>query len=127
MDDRDRAHFELLLGHAAAAIGYAKAHGRAWWKNPETVDAVLMRVTQVGEEARKTSPGALAEIPNIAWPDVKGIRSRIVHDYGTVDIFIIRGVVARQLPRLGSAVKRALAADDKRRREDTKKDGSTVR
>jgi hypothetical protein len=64
MDDRDRAHLELLLGHAAAAIGYAKARGRRWWKNPETVDAVLMRITQVGEEARKTSPGALAEVSN---------------------------------------------------------------
>jgi uncharacterized protein with HEPN domain len=122
MDDRDRAHLELLLGHAAAAIGYAKARGRRWWKNPETVDAVLMRITQVGEEARKTSPGALAEVSNIAWPEVKGIRSRIVHDYGTVDILIVRGVVARQLPRLVSALKRALAADDRRRRQDTTKD-----
>ena len=117
MDDRDRQHLERLVGHGVAAIGYARAHGRSWWRNPETVDAVLMRITQVGEEARNTSPRALAEVPGIEWPDVKGIRSKIIHEYGGVDILIIRGVVARQLPRLSSAVKRALTTDATSRRE----------
>jgi uncharacterized protein with HEPN domain len=115
MDDRDRQHLELLVGHAEVAISYARAHGRNWWKNPETVDAVLMRITQVGEEARNSSPRALAEVPGIEWREVKGIRSKIIHEYGQVDILIIRGVVARQLPRLNSAVKLALTADSKRR------------
>ena len=29
MDDRDRQHLGNLIGHAQAAIGYARAHGRA--------------------------------------------------------------------------------------------------
>jgi len=112
MDDRDREHLGDLVVHAQAAIGYTRAHGRGWWKNAETLDAVLMRISQVGEAASRTSPEALAEVSGVTWRDVKGMRSRIVHDYRAIDVLIIRGVVARQLPRLVSAVGKALVVDD---------------
>lgn len=108
MDERDRRHLLDLIAHAQAAIGYARAHGPGWWKNPETLDAVLMRITQVGEAARKTSPAGLAEIPGVQWPDVRGIRSKIVHDYDQIDVEIVRGVVSRQLPRIISSVRSGL-------------------
>jgi uncharacterized protein with HEPN domain len=117
MDDRDRQHLGNLIIHAQAAIGYARAHGRNWWKNPETLDAVLMRISQVGEAASRTSPGALALVPDITWRDVKGIRARIVHDYQAIDVLVVRGVVSRQLPRLITSVGKALAEDEKRRRQ----------
>lgn len=47
----------------------------------------------------------------ITWRDVKGIRARIVHDYQAVDVALIRGVVARQLPKLITEVRKALEAD----------------
>ena len=78
------------------------------WKNVETLDAVLLRISQVGESASKTSAEALAEVPDVEWRDIKGIRAKIVHDYKETDVLIIRGVVARQLPRLITAVSRAL-------------------
>ena len=78
------------------------------WKNVETLDAVLLRISQVGESASKTSAEALAEVPDVEWRDIKGIRAKIVHDYKETDVLIIRGVVARQLPRLITAVRRAL-------------------
>jgi uncharacterized protein with HEPN domain len=108
MDDRDREHLGNLLAHAEAAIGYTKVHGRDWWKNRETVDAVLMRISQVGEAASRTSPQALAEVPSIAWRDVKGIRAKTVHDYEMIDLVVIRGIVDRQLPPLIAAVLRVL-------------------
>jgi len=58
MDDRDRQHLGNLIVHAQAAVGYARARGRGWWKSAETLDAVLMRVSQVGEAASRTSPEA---------------------------------------------------------------------
>ena len=115
MDDRDRQHLGNLVAHAQAAIGYAKAHGRDWWKNAETLDAVLMRVSQVGEAASRTSPEGLTEVSGVTWRDVKGIRARIVHDYQDIDVVVIRGVVARQLPQLIANVERALAGDPGRK------------
>jgi len=120
MDDRDRKHLSDLVVHAQAAVGYARAHGRGWWKNAETLDAVLMRISQVGEAASRTSPEALAEVPGVAWRDVRGMRAQIVHDYQAIDVLIIRGVVARQLPRLITGVRKAFIADGKREgRSDT--------
>ena len=116
MNDRDRQHLDNLIGHAQAAIGYARAHGRGWWKSAETLDAVLMRISQVGEAASRTSPEVLAEVPGVTWRDVKGIRARIIHGYQDVDVLVIRGVVSRQLPRLITSVRKALVAEEKQRR-----------
>ena len=49
-------------------------------------------------------------MPEVIWRDVKGIRSKIVHDYQTIDVLVIPGVVARQLPRLIASAKKALDA-----------------
>jgi uncharacterized protein with HEPN domain len=79
-----------------------------------------MRISQVAESASKTSPEALAEVPGVTWRDVRGIRARIVHDYRTIDVLIIRCVVSRQLPSLIASVRRALVVDEKQRqRGDT--------
>ena len=116
MEDRDRQHLHNLIGHAQVAIAYALARGRGWWKSAETLDAILMRISQIGEAASRASPEALAEVSGVTWRDVRGIRAKIVHDYQTIDVLIIRGVVARQLPRLIASVRSALVADEERRR-----------
>jgi uncharacterized protein with HEPN domain len=109
MDERDRRHLSAMVIHAEAAIGYARARGRRWWTHPETLDAVLMRISQVGEAALRSSPEALATVPGINWRDVKGIRAKVVHDYEEIDVEIVRGVLGRQLPRLVKSVQQALA------------------
>lgn len=75
MDDRDREHLGRLIEHAQAAIGYARAR-RDWWTNPETLDAILMRISQVGEAASKASPAGLSEVSGVTWRNVKGIRAK---------------------------------------------------
>lgn len=115
MDDRDRAQLEILIGHASAAIGHARAQGRGWWTSAQTLDAVLMRITQVAEAAKRVSPEGLSEVEGVPWPNIKGIRSKAVHDYERIDVEIVRGVVSRRLPSLIAQVRRALAADEQRR------------
>lgn len=115
MDERDRRLFGILIDHATVALAYAHRRGRDWWQNNETLDAILMRVSQVGEVATRISPEGLTEVRGVTWRDVKGMRSRIVHDSEEIDMTIIRGVVSRQLPALVRSVRRALNDDDKRR------------
>lgn len=115
MDDRDRAQLQIMIGHASAAMAYAREQGRAWWTNAQTLDAVLMRITQVAEAARRVSPQGLAEVEGVSWPAIKGIRSKLVHDYERIDVEIVRGVVSRRLPSLVADVRRALAADEQSR------------
>ncbi len=110
MDERDRHLLEALIEHAQAAVDYARTQGRNWWHDRRTVDAVLMRISQVGEAASRTSAEALAEIPAVDWKSVKGIRAKIVHDYRQLDLLVIRGIVSRQLPKLITATRRGLGA-----------------
>lgn len=63
MDERGRRLLVDLVGHAEAASGYAREHGPDWWKHRETLDAVSMRISQVGEAASRTSPATLSRIP----------------------------------------------------------------
>ncbi len=111
MDDRDRAQLELVVAHAEAAMGYAREQGRAWWKDARTLDAVMMRITQVAEAAKRVSPAGQAEVEGVPWSSIRAMRSRLVHDYERVDVELVRGVVSHNLPALVRHVRRALAAD----------------
>jgi uncharacterized protein with HEPN domain len=108
MDARDRESLESLAGHAKKARDYVRRHGPGWYTNDETVDAVMMQITQIAEDAKRVSDETLATIPEVPWKQVKGIREKIVHDYEFVDVEIVRQVVDRSLPDLIGAVKRAL-------------------
>ncbi len=108
MDERDREALQELLEHARRAIEYARGQGPAWYATNLTLDAVLMRIVQVSEAAKRVGPETLAAIPAIDWRTVKGIRERIVHDYSQIDVVVIRGVVDRHLPALIAAVEEAL-------------------
>ncbi|MBE6936992.1 MAG: DUF86 domain-containing protein [Ruminococcaceae bacterium] len=37
---------------------------------------------------------------NIPWTDISGLRNRIVHDYGNVDLSIVWETLTRDVPRL---------------------------
>lgn len=109
MDDRDREHLAGLVAHARKAIDYAAAEGDDWWSDEKTLDAVIARLTQVGEAAARTSPQSLVTIGGITWPAIRGLRNRIVHDYAGVDVELIRITVAEDLPVLIDAVEEALS------------------
>ena len=62
MQDRDRDQLKRLIEHAEAARAYARAGGARWWTDQLTRDAVMMRIAQIAEAAKRTSPEALAEV-----------------------------------------------------------------
>jgi uncharacterized protein with HEPN domain len=59
-------------------------------------------------EAEHVSDETLATIPQVPWRQVKGIREKIIHDYGSVDVEIVKDVVEHSLPDLIDAVGVAL-------------------
>jgi len=38
--------------------------------------------------------------PNIEWPDWRGFRNRMLHDYGTIDFSIVLEMITEALPLL---------------------------
>jgi uncharacterized protein with HEPN domain len=55
-------------------------------KNPEKVDAVLMQLIVIGENAGKLSEyGIYEKHPDVPWRKIRGLRNIIAHDYDRVD------------------------------------------
>jgi uncharacterized protein with HEPN domain len=72
----------------------------------KTQDAVLRRLLVIGEADVRLTPESCAEFPEIPFPRIVGMRNRVVHDYGHVDLEIIWEVVQIHLPPLFAELRR---------------------
>lgn len=73
-------------------------------------DPILQRAVQhmlqtIGEAAGKTSDETLAAIPDVPWPQVRGMRNRIVHGYFGIDPKTIWRTAVEEVPALAKAVR----------------------
>ena len=79
-------------------------------------DPILQRAVQhmlqtIGEAAGKTSDETLASIPGVPWPQVRGMRNRIVHGYFGIDPNTIWRTATEEVPTLAKAVRAFLDRD----------------
>ncbi len=63
-------------------------------------DAMMFRLIQISENARKLSERYRASHAQIPWYAVSGLRNRIVHDYATVNLHIVYTTLTRDIPEL---------------------------
>ena len=68
--------------------------------NEILLDSMLFRLIQVSESAKKLSDDYKRTNPDIPWTAVYGLRNRIVHDYGNVDLGIIYSTLKNDIPAL---------------------------
>ena len=66
----------------------------------KTVDAVLRNLEVIGEAARNLPDDFIARQPQIAWPEMRGMRNIIIHEYFGVSLPIIWQTVEQDLPPL---------------------------
>lgn len=57
--------------------------------NPVLLDSMMFRLIQISENAKNLSEQFKERHFNIPWTAIYGLRNRIVHDYGNVDLKII--------------------------------------
>jgi uncharacterized protein with HEPN domain len=63
-------------------------------------DSMMFRLIQVSENARKLTDAFKEEHNQVPWGDVYGLRNRIVHDYGTVDLHVVYVTLIKDVPEL---------------------------
>jgi uncharacterized protein with HEPN domain len=67
----------------------------------EDVRLALTHLVQtLGEAARRVSPAFAAAHPQLPWPEMVGMRHKIVHDYLTVDFDLVWEVATEEIPKL---------------------------
>ena len=57
--------------------------------DPVLLDSMMLRLVQISENARNLTDEFRNQNKHIPWTDIYGLRNRIVHDYGHVDLSIV--------------------------------------
>lgn len=68
--------------------------------NEILLDSMLFRMIQLSENAKKLSEKYKSEHGGIPWNAMYGLRNRIVHDYGNVDLEVVYDTLKNDIPEL---------------------------
>ncbi len=69
-------------------------------KNEILLDSMLFRMIQISENSKNLSDEYKEKNSNIPWNAMYGLRNRIVHDYGNVDLNIVYETLKNDIPDL---------------------------
>lgn len=68
--------------------------------NEILLDSMLFRMIQLSENAKKLTDECKQKLSNIPWNAIYGLRNRIVHDYGNVDLNVVYETLKNDIPEL---------------------------
>lgn len=68
--------------------------------NYEKQDAILRRITIIGEATKRLSPEFRQKHSDIPWKKIAGMRDVITHDYDEIDLTEIWTVITENIPEL---------------------------
>ena len=74
-------------------------------RNEILLDSVMFRLIQISENSDKLTADFKTYHSNIPWREIKGLRNRIVHEYGNVNLTVIYDTVKNDIPRLFDELK----------------------
>ena len=66
-------------------------------KNELLLDSIMFRFIQISEHIKKLTIDFRNEHSNIPWKNIIGLRNRIVHEYGNVDLDIVYDAVKEDI------------------------------
>lgn len=69
-------------------------------ENEVLCDSVLFRLIQISESSVKLSQAFKNQHREIPWQAIKGMRNKIVHEYGDVDFSVIYQTITEDIPEL---------------------------
>ena len=75
-------------------------------------DAVQRNLQIIGEAAKHLPAEFTEAHPEISWPQIRGFRNVLVHQYFGVDVATVRDVVETHLPPLAAALGREVGNEE---------------
>ena len=76
--------------------------------NALLLDSIMFRLIQISENSDKLTIEFKTKYKELPWRSIKGMRNRIVHDYGFIDMAIIYDTVINSIPELYNAIKKCI-------------------
>ena len=68
--------------------------------NEVLCDSVLFRLIQISESSVKLTVEFKANHDDIPWQAIKGMRNKIVHEYGDVEFDVVHQTVTEDIPEI---------------------------
>ena len=96
-----------MLDHAKEAVAMARGRTRAELDRDRQLNLSLVRLLEiVGEAAGRVSAEERTRHPDVPWPEIVGLRNRLIHGYDSVDFDILWQIVSDDLPPLIAALEK---------------------
>src|SRR5580698_8449486 len=109
---KDNAYLEDILVAAKAIRRFTDGVSREAFKgNEEKYEAVNRKFEIIGEAARRLSPEARNQFPEIPWKLVTAMRNILIHDYDDVDLDVVWETAQRNVPELILHLEKYFAAN----------------
>lgn len=109
MNPHDRVRLQHLSDALNAATRFAARRVRSDLDNDEMLLFALVRAVEVaGEAASKVSVETRAEISQLPWASIIGMRNRLVHAYFDINRDILWTTVTEAVPPLAEVLKKVL-------------------
>ena len=95
----DRYYLGKIIDDLKFVIDHTEGKTREEIENDEVlIDSILFRIIQISENNGKLTDLFKADHQDVPWLAIKGMRNRIVHDYGVMDFSIIYDTVVHGIP-----------------------------
>lgn len=78
-------------------------------KDRKTIKAVVRSLEVIGEAGNKIPENIQESYSEIPWPEIVGMRNRLIHEYFGVDIDIVWQTISEDLGHLKAVVKKMLS------------------
>lgn len=97
----DQIRLRHMLDHAREATVLVQGKSCADFKRDRVLQLALVRLIEiVGEAANRVSKTTQGQHPQLAWPQIIGMRHRLIHGYDFIDLDILWQTVTTDLPPL---------------------------
>jgi len=115
MNPRDRVRLQHLADALNSAIRFARGRERDDLDTDEMLLFALVRAIEIaGEAASQVTAKTRAQLPDLPWASIIGMRNRLVHAYFDINRDILWTTVAEAAPPLAESLKNVLAGDEER-------------
>ncbi len=101
MHDEDSVRIRHMIDAIESALDFVQGRTRADLDHDKMLLFALVRAVEVvGEAASKVSSAGRAELPQVPWAAITGMRNRLIHAYFDIDRDILWKTVSQALPSL---------------------------
>lgn len=67
-------------------------------ENPLLIDSIMFRIIQIAENNNQLTNEFKNKYSEIPWTSIKGMRNKVVHDYGSIKMTIVYDIVTNGIP-----------------------------